>query len=206
MVEAYWRGLCPGQDIPARNQIDPRGMEDALKNAFLAERIAAGMAKLRVAGTHISDLMGMEMAGMPLSSMIAPEDRDRFGEAVAALFDTSSVVRATLNAQTGFGRHAMEAHLLLLPLRSDFGDVSRALGVLVSRGRIGRTPRRFEVTKLDILPAFPAEAPSTPTASDRPRPPAEAAKPPFGGGLAEDPAPFDPPKGRKGLRLVVSND
>ena len=69
-VEAYWRALCAEGQIPARSEVDPRGMQDALEYAFLIERIAPGMAKLRVSGSHVSDLMGMEMAGMPMSSMI----------------------------------------------------------------------------------------------------------------------------------------
>jgi hypothetical protein len=33
----------------------------------------------------------------------------------------------------------------MLPLRSDLGDVSRALGCLVTHGPVGRSPRRFEI-------------------------------------------------------------
>jgi hypothetical protein len=39
-VETYWRGLCDGSSVPLRSQVDPRGMESALENAFLLERIA----------------------------------------------------------------------------------------------------------------------------------------------------------------------
>ena len=42
--------------------------------------------------------------------------------------------------------------MVLLPLRSDFGDLSRALGALITHGRIGRTPRRFLITGVEVLP------------------------------------------------------
>lgn len=153
-VEAYWNGLCEADKVPLRSQIDPRGMEDALENAFLMERIAQTMAKVRVAGTHLNDVMGMQVAGMPLSSLIAPPERERFGQAVAQLFATPAIVRIDLRAEGGFGKPDLEANMVLLPLRSDFGDQSRALGALVSHGRIGRTPRRFVIRNLEVIPAL----------------------------------------------------
>ncbi|MEQ5868999.1 PAS domain-containing protein [Sagittula sp. NFXS13] len=153
-VEAYWRGLCDGTAVPLRSQIDPRGMEQALENAFLMERIAPTMAKVRVAGTHLNELMGMQVAGMPLSSLIAPSDREKFGEGVAALFADPAIVRMELRAEGGFGKPDITASLILLPLRSDFGDLTRGVGALVSHGRIGRTPRRFKVERVEIIPAL----------------------------------------------------
>lgn len=152
-VEAYWHGLCQENQVPLRSQIDPRGMENALEYAFLMERIAPSMAKIRVAGSHLSDLMGMQIAGMPLSSLIAPSDRDRFGEAVSKLFGEPSIIKIELKAEGGFGKPDLEGHMLLLPLRSDFGDLSRALGVFVSNGKIGRTPRRFTITNIEVKQA-----------------------------------------------------
>ena len=187
--------------MPLRSQIDPRGIESALPYAFLAERIAPSLAKLRVAGTHLNDLMGMETAGMPLSALIAPEDRDRMAEAVARVFAEGALARITLRGEEGFGRGGLEAQMLLLPLRSDMGDMTRMIGVLVSQGRIGRTPRRFGILHADITPGLSAV-----------RTPAPA---PQRHGFAEPPAAFGaaparpatPPVRRAPhLRLVISND
>ncbi|WP_417208782.1 PAS domain-containing protein [Antarctobacter sp.] len=208
-VEAYWHGLCAKDAVPMRSQIDPRGMEDALENAFLMERIAPTMAKVRVAGTHLNDIMGMQIAGMPLSCLIAPPDRERFGEAVAKLFADPAIVRLDLAAEGGFGKPDLEAHMILLPLRSDFGDQTRALGALVSQGRIGRTPRRFTLRHVDVAPALSGkEIGTVPTTESQIAPQT----------LQEDPARFvsrppatppvpAPEAGAPGhLRLVVSND
>ncbi|WP_323768599.1 PAS domain-containing protein [Antarctobacter sp.] len=208
-VEAYWHGLCAKDAVPMRSQIDPRGMEDALENAFLMERIAASMAKIRVAGTHLNDIMGMQIAGMPLSCLIAPTDRERFGEAVTRLFADPAIVRLDLAAEGGFGKPDLEAHMILLPLRSDFGDQTRALGALVSQGRIGRTPRRFTLRHVEVTPALsgkeisavpaPVKQPETQTLQEEPA--RFVSRPPATPPLAE------PAKGSQGhLRLVVSND
>lgn len=168
-VEAYWHGLVGEERVPLRSQIDPRGMEDALENAFLMERIAPTMAKIRVAGSHLNDLMGMQIAGMPLSSLIAPSERERFGQAVESLFSDPAIVRVTLKAEGGFGKPDMEANMVLLPLRSDFGDLSRALGALVTHGRIGRTPRRFLITEIEVLPVG-ASGEGFPVPAEKPQP------------------------------------
>lgn len=212
-VEAYWHGLCGENNVPLRSQIDPRGMENALEYAFLMERIAPSMAKIRVAGSHLSDLMGMQIAGMPLSSLIAPSDRERFGQAVTKLFAEPAVVRIDLKAEGGFGKPDLEGHMLLLPLRSDFGDMSRGLGVFVSDGKIGRTPRRFKITNVEVKQAVATGLKSgitdrRPVKVTEPEPAPmrsfqEPAKP-FKGKPTEKQQ--DPTTKRGHLRLVISND
>lgn len=207
-VEAYWHGLCAADEVPMRSQIDPRGMEDALENAFLMERIAPSMAKIRVAGTHLNDIMGMQIAGMPLSCLIAPPDRERFGEAVMRLFADPAIVRLDLAAEGGFGKPDLEAHMILLPLRSDFGDQTRALGALISHGRIGRTPRRFTLRHIEVAAALSGTvvtpAPTQPATADAPV-------------MPKDPAAYVPRAAsptsvlasgdvKSHLRLVISND
>jgi hypothetical protein len=150
--EAYWAAQCPEGDIPRRSQIDPRGISALLSNAFVCERIAPGMARLRIAGMHLSDVLGMDVRAMPLSCLIAPGDRTRFSDAVVDLFDRPARVDVTLEAEGGLGRPALTGRMLMLPLRSDLGDISRALGCLVTQGPIGRTPRRFKVTGLSVTP------------------------------------------------------
>ncbi len=67
-VRAYWEGLRVAGDLPRRDQIDPRGIAGALENTFLLERVAPGIARFRLAGMQLHDLMGMDVRGMPLSA------------------------------------------------------------------------------------------------------------------------------------------
>lgn len=144
-VEAYWEGLRNGRAMPTRAEIDPRGLERALRNSFVAERIAPGVVRFRVAGQHLHDLMGMDVRGMPLSAFFVPEARDRVAKVVEDMFVVPQVSRLNLSGGRGMGRPAMDGMLLLLPLLNDKGEVSRALGCVVTEGAIGRVPRRFSV-------------------------------------------------------------
>lgn len=146
-VEAYWEALRNGRPMPGRHEVDPRGISQALEYAFILERIAPGVARFRLAGMHLTDLMGMEVRGMPLTAMFVPDSRARLSEALEAVFESPEVVKITLRGERGIGRGALEAQLLLAPLKSDLGDVNRVLGCFQSKGAIGRQPRRFEATE-----------------------------------------------------------
>lgn len=144
-VEAYWELLRDGRLVPDRSEVDPRGFPGALAQSFLLERIAPGLARIRVTGRHLCDLMGIDMQGLPLTSLFLPEARPTIIEILSAVFEEPAVARARLTSPGGIGRRALDARLLVLPLRDDQGDVTRAVGCLVAEGAIGRTPRRFSV-------------------------------------------------------------
>lgn len=149
-VEAYWEGLRMGDAVPRRADIDPRGIENALEYAFVLERIAPGLARLRIAGMHLGDLMGMEMRGMPISAMVQPTGRTGFARTLEAVMSRPAVARITLSAQTGIGKPSLDGRMLLLPLLSDMGEITRVLGCFETHGQIGRAPRRFSVTQTDL--------------------------------------------------------
>ncbi len=159
-VEAYWHGLSENRAIPPRSAVDPRGIEDALEYAFILEAVAPGIARFRLAGAHLSDLMGMEVHGMPISAIVAPEARNELAELVAAVCDGPEIVEVDLLAGRGIGRPALEARLLLAPLKDDFGTVNRLLGCLQSKGRIGRPPRRLAIAATRRRPAMPDDGKS----------------------------------------------
>lgn len=152
---AYWDSMRQNHEAPRRSDVDPRRIEALLPYAFIAERIAPGLTRLRVAGSHLSDLMGMEVRGMPLSSFILPCDREAFAMHLVDLFEAPAEVRFRLRGRGGLGREEIEGTLMLLPLRSDLGDVSRALGCLVSHGAIGNAPRRFSISEAHVEPLAP---------------------------------------------------
>lgn len=151
-VEAYWEGLRNGRPVPARGEIDPRGIQSALEYAFILERIAPGVARIRLAGLHLTDLMGMDVRGMPFTAMFMPESRAQIGKEIEAVCATPQVTTITLQGDQGIGRGYLQAQLLLCPLKSDLGDVNRILGCLQSNGKIGRQPRRFTSLKVTARP------------------------------------------------------
>ncbi|MEM9129958.1 MAG: hypothetical protein AAGA97_09595, partial [Pseudomonadota bacterium] len=44
----------------------------------------------------------------------------------------------------------LQGTMVILPLRSDLGDISRALGCLVTSGEIGEGPRRFKIRDIQL--------------------------------------------------------
>lgn len=151
-VESYWEALRGTRMMPKRSEIDPRGIESALEYTFILERIAPGMARLRIAGSHLSDLMGMEVRGMPLTSFITPTGRRQISDTLEEVFQRPAVCEVRMSAESGSGKPHMDARMLLLPLKSDLGDVSRVLGCFVAHGEVGRSPRRFDVVGAKIRP------------------------------------------------------
>lgn len=212
-VEAYWTSLRRNSDLPARSEIDPKGLDRALSRCFILERLAPGVARFRLSGSHLNDLLGMEVRGMPLTAFFLPDARKAVGEALAQVFDTPATARLTLAGDRGIGKPPMDAALLLLPLRSDLGEVTRILGCLPTLGPVGRTPRRFDVRRVRITPVG---RPDRSAERDKGRWPT-AAEPKLEGlldGLAEAPASFTalpsaprPPRSDKPhLYLVASRD
>ena len=185
-VEAYWDGLRRGRDVPMRSDIDPRGIENALEYAFILEKIAPGLARLRIAGMHLSDVMGMEVRGMPISSFVPPDGRDGFAETLEQVTTGPAMARLEMSAEGGIGKPPLDARMLLLPLRSDFGDITRILGCFESHGTIGRAPRRFNILRTTLIDI--AASAKTVPAPARPEP--ARAKTPAGSGFSEPPVAF----------------
>lgn len=131
-AEAYWAALREGDGVPKRAAIDPRGLSNLLQYAFILERVAPGVARFRLAGQHLTQLMDMEVSGIPLTALFAGSDRQAVSDHLSRLFDGPAIVELTLNGQRRFGRKTPGARMILLPLRSECGRIDRALGVIVS--------------------------------------------------------------------------
>lgn len=144
-VRAYWEALREGNGIPLRSQLDPRGIESALSSAFLIERIAPGIARFRIAGMDLADLMGMELRGMPFSAAFCPASREKLASVLEQVFAKPAILTMALTAERGYSRPALSSRLLVLPMRSEQGDERLALGCFAIEGNIGRSPRRFEI-------------------------------------------------------------
>ncbi|WP_425090324.1 PAS domain-containing protein [Tropicimonas sp. S265A] len=141
----YWQGLRPDGGLPARGDIDPRRIEGALPYAFVLERLAPGVARLRVAGGHLTDLMGMEVRGMPLSALFQHPDRNKLMGLMDKMFTTPRALELELSARADRDRQVVHAEMMILPLLDDQGMVTRALGCLVGRGAFPNPPYRFHI-------------------------------------------------------------
>lgn len=153
-IEGYWEALRGDRQVPLRAEVDPRGIDQALENAFILERIAPTVARFRLAGTHLNELMGMEVRGMPVTALFEPADRITVTTLLEHVFEEPAKARLRLEAAPGaWSQAGPVGELILLPLRSDLGDISRALGCLVTDGApIGRAPHRFRIVSEEVKP------------------------------------------------------
>ncbi|MEM9708045.1 MAG: PAS domain-containing protein [Pseudomonadota bacterium] len=198
-VEAYWEGLRRNRLVPSRADVDPRGLSGSLEHAFVLERIAPGLARFRVAGMHLSDLMGLEVRGMPVSAIFTPDARAQLAKALEAAFTEPATIRLALMGEDGVGRPTLEGEMVILPLRSDGGEITRALGCVVMEGQIGRQPRRLMIRDVEHKTLIGygesgSSAPSPATTEDQ-----------ASTGFAEPEAPYAP-RPRSGSRPRLSSE
>lgn len=143
-LRAYWEALRDGPTLPRRAQIDPRGLATTLHQMMIAEEIAPGLARLRIAGTLYADTMGMDVRGMPLSALFDTMARPALERVLHDVFAGNTAATLLLKAERGLGRPALQGQLLLLPLADD-GPTRLMIGCLALQGQTGRTPRRFNI-------------------------------------------------------------
>lgn len=175
-MREYWQGLRNGRAVPARSDVEPRGIHRALDYAFILERIAPGAARFRLAGRHLIDLMGMEVRGMPVCAVLNASSRGRFSDVLESVFKAPQIAEMRLTSKADYARPQLEGRMLLLPLRSDLGDITRALGCLIAEGNTGVAPRRFDIVEDHVMPIIAGGAKMSPSPSAQ--------------GFAEDRAPF----------------
>lgn len=156
-VARYWDTLRGARAAPARSELDPRALSQALEFIFIAEFVAPQVARIRIAGQHIEALLGMEPRGMPLGVLFDLGARNELGTALQ-LVAQGARASLPLRADGGFGKPGLDGLLLLMPLTDGLGQISRILGVLETHGPIGRTPRRFRLgaDRMRAAPAAPS--------------------------------------------------
>lgn len=146
-LEAYWRALRHARHIPSRNDIRPHEIDGALPHAFILQRVAPGVARMRVAGQQLHDLLKMDARGMPISTFFLPGSRDQIAGLVEQAFSEPAIIAVPLVSPGSIMRSAMTGTMLLLPLRDEAGQTSRVLGAIVTEGHRGTRPRRFDIAQ-----------------------------------------------------------
>ncbi len=148
-VEAYWHALRNGRLCPTRKEVDPRGMAGALHEAFVLEKIAPGLARIRLAGQHLNDVLDMEVRGMPISVFFEADARKELHRALEALFDMPAQITLSLTTEPRAFRKPIAAQMVLLPLSDEDGQITRVLGALQVDGELKRGPHRFSICAVD---------------------------------------------------------
>jgi len=201
-VERHWQSLRDGDDVPHRADLSPDELADSLAHCFTLERVAPSVARFRVAGRAVHEVLNMEPRGMPISALFTPLGRDMLAPLIYDVCEGPDIVEVPITAARGLGRHAMRGRLLLMPLKHDDHEVSRLFGALVVDHAAGRRQLRFDFDQSQNLRqhrVLPAQQPVVRTVFEM-----------LGEAQPDDwaPAPqqqVQRPARASGLRLVVDN-
>jgi hypothetical protein len=143
----YWSGLRNGRAAPFRSEIDPRQISVSLENMFVLEALPHGQLRFRVAGAGLSRLFGLELRGMISDAIMSTETAARLRTAAKQVLETPTVGVMQADAVAGIRRWS-GLELLLLPLRSEVGEMNRLLGCI---NATGETPMRGEFDQLRLI-------------------------------------------------------
>lgn len=154
-LKSYWERLRAGRIAPYRAEIDPRQFEGALENMFIIERLTPDNMRIRLAGMKICEMMGCEVRGMQPGYLIDEPDRLRFERLLAVVMGEPAVVELQLEARSRPG--PFHASMLLMPLRSDFGEVNRVLGCTSGETERFDAPLAFAIRDVAVTPIEPSK-------------------------------------------------
>lgn len=149
-LKSYWERLRAGRIAPYRAEIDPREFETALENMFIVERIAPGNLRIRLAGMKVCEIAGMEVRGMQPGIFVTDPERARFERLLEIVMTEPAVVEIALDA-AGVAT-PVRATMLLMPLRSDFGEINRVLGCASLDSAFYQPPLAFSLREVSINP------------------------------------------------------
>lgn len=124
----HWLALRQKDAVPDRSSVDPTKFQDSLNMVWLTERHADGHYRYRLAGQSIAEMHGGVGRGSDTASLFSPESLDMFRPRWEAVLDRNQLVRAEGVVLLADGQQSSRVERLMLPLRSDDGDVSVILG------------------------------------------------------------------------------
>lgn len=164
VLEDYWHALRLARHLPARSDLAPYQIDVALPHAFILHRVAPGVARIRMAGQHIHDLLRMDARGMPFSILFTPASRTAMSDLVEKAFAMPAIVAADLVSPAQMFCADLTARMVMLPLSDHQGVVSRILGGIVAAGQTGQRPRRFDLLPQGHLRIDPLDVAQKPDA------------------------------------------
>lgn len=129
-LSRYWDELRGAGLAPRRSDLNPARFNNALEHMFILEVTAVGPLRIRLAGTRICDMLGIEPRGMPARAIFAPQDQHRADDLLSEVVLHPARIDLHL---TGIGKDGTqyEGNMILRPLTDDFGDLTRVLGCMV---------------------------------------------------------------------------
>jgi hypothetical protein len=117
---------------------------------FIVERIAPSNLRIRLAGMKVCEMLGVEVRGMQPGVLVREADRARFERLLGIVMSEPAVVE--LGLETSGRAVPQRGTMLLMPLRSDFGEVNRVLGCASIDLAFLNAPIAFSISDVSINP------------------------------------------------------
>lgn len=146
--EALWEQLARGHSMAQRRAMTSGQLAALGGFGFVVQWSPPKPARLRMAGAHLFALLRMDVHGMPLSSLIAPESRYEFGIVLRNFFTQQQDLSLTLRAENGPKSGVRKANLRLLPMQENNGGCGWGLGCLHFDVNAARVPTRFSISHI----------------------------------------------------------
>ncbi|SEW09219.1 PAS domain-containing protein [Cognatiyoonia koreensis] len=144
-VEQNWRRMCGNELTPLRHRLDPMQMDLALPYTFMLHVTEPCSARVRVAGQKLHEMLRSDPRGQSFAIFFASRAQDTIMELIDATLALPAIVRIPLSAPQGFGRKAVRAECLLLPMRDAEGALSRIIGVIVPEKVLKPKAHKWEI-------------------------------------------------------------
>lgn len=148
-LQDHWEGLREGKLPPFRSEISPRHLLETLDTLFILEMLAPDDIRVRIAGVKVCEMMGREVRGQTPLSFFDGNARGRFAAVMTDVLNRPTVARLGLETCDSLGNCAT-AEMILLPLRSDFGDVTRMIGCVTVPDGGYTAPLHYKINTVDL--------------------------------------------------------
>jgi len=141
LLERHWQSLRDGQAAPKRDAINPAAIDNALPFTFILHRVAPGVGRIRVAGQELHNVLRMDPRGMPLSAFFDADDRSTLSVHLESVFTDPALILMPLHRPPAILRPVVQGAFLLMPLTDAYGEVTQAIGALVTDRSLGHRRR-----------------------------------------------------------------
>jgi hypothetical protein len=128
---SYWNALRGSRPAPKRFEIEPSRIANNLPDTFILERINHINARFRLAGTRITETLGMELRGRNLFELFDAEDAETLQNQMELIATHCAVGVFRMSAESSDGK-TTSFEVLILPLIHTRDSVERFLGSVTS--------------------------------------------------------------------------
>ena len=129
-LSEYWEEVRGNRLPPRRSDLNPNRFGAALEHMFILETVEDGPLRIRLAGSRLCDMMGMEARGMPARAMFAIPDQMRADDLFSEVVRHPACIDMDLTGLSGEAAQ-YQGSMMLRPLFDDLGAITRVLGCLV---------------------------------------------------------------------------